>query len=1366
MDHRGRRSSIRTHGRVAFATAAVFASLLSGLTVPIASAAPGEDDTPIRNPDLRTACGIDILMILDESGSIGNAGATGAVKAAFRAFTRALNNTGSRLAVAEFSTVARLPLAGAAARNYTTVTDATLASTFDPYIAGFNPNGSTNWEDGFRVGRYFLPRPSPDTPHLTVFITDGDPNLIIRQDRVTFDPGNPIEAQNQYERQVPLLSTPANVNQTQSASENPAKNRAVPNANALKAQKSHVLSIAVGNGLQNPASLSRIIAVSGPDVFPDTGPFNIATTDVYREPNFALLEAALREAAFQLCAPSVNVRKLIDHNPDPAVDDLQPAQDWSMSALAVPEPDTWVAPVGATGNTATGPTGPDGFVNFQWTTAAPVDSTVTVSEVVQPGYTYDRTATTCTYRTPDAPTDRPLPDFVTTTTGFRGTVPDDAIVTCTIVNRIPPAPAVHLEKSTNGDDADTPTGPFVPIGSPVNWSYEVTNTGNVPLTSIAVTDDKGVTVSCPAGSLAPGAVRTCTATGTSVAGQYANVGTVTARGAGPSGTVTVTDTDPSHYFGAAPGIDIEKATNGNDADLAPGPFIPVGDPVTWTYVVTNTGNAPLTGATVTDDVIGPISCPAAIDPLAVGEIVTCTAPTGAAAAGQYKNNASVTATSPTGVVQDSDASHYFGEDPDIDIEKFTNGVDADAAPGPVIAVGQPVAWTYEITNTGNVPLTWSVTDDQLPALECPRLLIIVPGETISCSGPVGATAQPGQYANLGTVDGVSPSGEVVTDTDPSHYFGAVGGIDIEKFTNGVDVVQPPGPFLVPGSTVTWTYVVTNTGNIPLVNVTVDDHQTVLRGISTLCPQTTLAVGESMTCSATGSADPDQYSNLATATGTTIVGQPVQDVDPSAYFGSVPGIDLQKLTNGDDADEAPGPFIPVGAPVNWTYVVTNSGNASLSGIVVTDDQGVAVTCPATTLAAGADMTCTGTGTSAAGQYANVGSASGVGPAGQAVSDTDPSHYFGTVSAIDIEKSTNGQDADTAPGVLVPVGDPVTWTYAVTNPGNVPIKTLTVTDDQGVVPSFVGGDADSDTELDPGETWTYEAAATAVAGQYTNVATVDGFDVLEEPVTDTDPSNYFGFDAEITIEKTPDQASVNLGDPHTFTITVTNTGTADLTDVTVTDPVTPACDRVIGDLMAGASTSYTCDVAEVLAPIDNVATVVGTAPGGGTVSDDDHAQVTPIPSILGDVVWRDDNRNARQDAGEPGIAGARVDVTDLVRGGTVTASTNGTGHYRVDLRPGSYRAALDMTSVGSTLTTPGSYDITLAGGEENLTADFGVFEESATAPDTATIAAAIGTLIKTPAGLGVVALVVLTTIGLVVLGVAAWFRRRRIRAESSG
>ena len=52
--------------------------------------------------------------------------------------------------------------------------------------------------------------------------------------------------------------------------------------------------------------------------------------------------------------------------------------------------------------------------------------------------------------------------------------------------------------------------------------------------------------------------------------------------------------------------------------------------------------------------------------------MTCTAPVAAAVAGQYENIGSVVATSPTGPVSDSDASHYFGAAPAVDIEKLTN----------------------------------------------------------------------------------------------------------------------------------------------------------------------------------------------------------------------------------------------------------------------------------------------------------------------------------------------------------------------------------------------------------------------------------------------------------------------------------------------------------------------------------------------------------------------------------------------------------------------------------------------------------------------------------------------------------------------
>ena len=223
-------------------------------------------------------------------------------------------------------------------------------------------------------------------------------------------------------------------------------------------------------------------------------------------------------------------------------------------------------------------------------------------------------------------------------------------------------PAIDIEKATNGHDADSPTGPMIYVGDSVTWTYAVTNTGNVPLTQIVVTDSvAGVAPAYISGDdgdgiMEPGDVWYYAATGTAVAGQYANLGTVTGK-YGPA--VTVTDNDPSHYFGAAPAIDIEKHTNGQDADEPTGPMILVGQPVAWTYIVTNTGNVPLTNIQVVDDQGVVVTLPGTT--LGVGESMTGTA-SGVAVAGQYANLGTVTGQWNGHPVTDADPSHYFGEE--------------------------------------------------------------------------------------------------------------------------------------------------------------------------------------------------------------------------------------------------------------------------------------------------------------------------------------------------------------------------------------------------------------------------------------------------------------------------------------------------------------------------------------------------------------------------------------------------------------------------------------------------------------------------------------------------------------------------------
>jgi hypothetical protein len=103
--------------------------------------------------------------------------------------------------------------------------------------------------------------------------------------------------------------------------------------------------------------------------------------------------------------------------------------------------------------------------------------------------------------------------------------------------------------------------------------------------------------------------------------------------------------------------------------------------------------------------------------------------------------------------------------------------------------------------------------------------------------------------------------------------------------------------------------------------------------------------------------------------------------------------IWKYTNAEQADAPPGPTIPVGSAVTWSYLVTNTGAVALSNVVVTDNRGVAVTCPVTALDPGESMTCTGAGTAVAGQYSNAGTVTGRSPLGIVATDQNLSHYFG-------------------------------------------------------------------------------------------------------------------------------------------------------------------------------------------------------------------------------------------------------------------------------------------------------------------------------------------------------------------------------------
>ncbi|WP_319507959.1 hypothetical protein [uncultured Methanolobus sp.] len=792
-----------------------------------------------------------------------------------------------------------------------------------------------------------------------------------------------------------------------------------------------------------------------------------------------------------------------------------------------------------------------------------------------------------------------------------------------------PNPVIDIEKSTNGEDADAAPGPGIPQGHELLWTYVVTNTGNVPLENIAVTDDKlgPITDIINNGdgdsTLAIGETWIYIATGIAECGQYEN----NATAVGFFDVIPVFDIDPSHYFGECPDIDIEKATNGEDADVGPGPGIPEGDVVTWTYVVTNTGNVDLTNIQVSDSILGAITN--IIDhgdgdnTLAIGEVWTLEA-TGVAECGQYENEGSVTGDYGDTTVNDSDLSHYFGECPDIDIEKATNGEDADVGPGPGIPEGDAVTWTYVVTNTGNVDLTnIQVSDSILGAItniidhgDGDNTLAIGEVWTLEATG----VAECGQYENEGSVTG-DYGDTTVNDSDLSHYFGECPDIDIEKATNGEDADVGPGPGIPEGDAVTWTYVVTNTGNVDLTNIQVSDS--ILGAITNIIDHgdgdNTLAIGEVWTLEATGVAECGQYENEGSVTGdygdTT-----VNDSDLSHYFGECPDIDIEKATNGEDADVGPGPGIPEGDVVTWTYVVTNTGNVDLTNIQVSDSILGAITNIIdhgdgdNTLAIGEVWTLEATGVAECGQYENEGSVTGD-YGDTTVNDSDLSHYFGECPDIDIEKATNGEDADVGPGPGIPEGDAVTWTYVVTNTGNVDLTNIQVSDSiLGAITNIIDH-GDGDNTLAIGEVWTLEATGVAECGQYENEGSVTG-DYGDTTVNDSDLSHYFGECPDIDIEKATNGEDADVGpgpgipegDVVTWTYVVTNTGNVDLTNIQVSDSILGAITNIIdhgdGDNTLAIGEVWTLEATGVAecGQYENEGSVTGDY-GDTTVNDSD-------------------------------------------------------------------------------------------------------------------------------------------------------------------
>ena len=1011
---------------------------------------------------------------------------------------------------------------------------------------------------------------------------------------------------------------------------------------------------------------------------------------------------------------------------------------------------------------------------------------------------------------------------------------------------------ITLVKTVDTAGLSSPTA----VGDVLSYGFTVTNSSNVTLSNVTLADPlPGIVITGgPIASLAPGASDSATFAATYVLtqadldrGQVTNQATATGEfgddGTGNpltvqdiSGTSAGTDDPTTAPLTQTAAITLVKSvvavadTNGNG-------LTDPGDTASYGFIVTNTGNVALAAVSVSDPLVsvsgGPVSlAPGASD--STSFTASYVIQTADLDRGFVENSATAQGTAVDGagnpilsggaplIATDmSDAGTDAALAPvvapqTVETPDGAGASDGDPANDPTVIALAPVArisliksvvgfldnngdgfanagdafvYGFALTNTGNVALqSVTVTDPLVAVSGGPVDLAVGVTDASSFSASYVLTAADvtqgfvensalasGTAVNSAGVPFVDGGGAPVIATDVSDTGSDASGTGIsgpeavetpdaagasdgdptndptvQRLTafarlslikSLVSVTDSNGNGLTdPGDSVSYAFTVTNTGNVALQGVTIADGLVTLAG-----GPVDLPVGGSDSASFTASyvlvaADLDRghVDNTAVASGNAVdaAGNPVLDgggaavtvsdvsdsgTDPSGAAVATPEAtetpDGTGATDGDPANDptvltlVPAPAISLikaitavadsnanglrdpGDTVSYSFTVTNTGNVGLGGITVSDPL-VSVSGGPVSLVAGASDSTSFTAThvltaadTTRGYVENTATAAGTaedaagnpildgGGAALTVSDvsdagTDPSTAPiidpETVESPDGAGATDGDPAND-PTVLVispaaaialvktadtsgfsdpvAVGDPIRYSFTVTNTGNVTLSNVTLTDTlPGIVIS--GGPIAS---LDPGAsdaaTFTATYALTAgdlAAAAVTNQATVTGDygdDGTGNPLQVTDNSGtatdndtptvaVIGLPEirlQITIGSITDSNGngiTDAGDLINYRFEVTNPGNVTLTGVTI-DPATlslvmPGFNCAPVTLAPGASAFLSCSAAGYpIAPADVSAgsvtlsgTAVGTGPTGTLVTDPSSAVAVPL------------------------------------------------------------------------------------------------------------------------------------------------------------
>jgi uncharacterized repeat protein (TIGR01451 family) len=449
----------------------------------------------------------------------------------------------------------------------------------------------------------------------------------------------------------------------------------------------------------------------------------------------------------------------------------------------------------------------------------------------------------------------------------------------------------HAHSGTNDSDlvtgSETRNIPFVSTlltktadaekvleGTPVTFTVNETNDGGADLFNVTVTDDQcdltfvgGDTFSDNILSFGESWIYECTVimntttTNTATATAELDDGTpITVQDdADESDSVTVTVISPA--ISLTKEADVEKVVGETE--------------VTYTFNATNTGDTTLDNVTITDDQLGHIAGPVSLAP-------------GASLVSQNSTIISANTTNTAEVI----GFHQLGnvtDDATVTIRQLSAGVTLDKSVDQEKVInGTEVTYTYNATNTGTSTLfNVTITDDQLGHIAGP--VSLAPGESLVVQNSTTITAN---TTNTAEVIGFFQLANV-TDSDSAFVRVINPSIDVEKSCTPEAQTEP--------GTITWTIVITNTGDIELQNVTAVD--TINGTLIDILDSVTLAPGENVTIQYVSSnLTAGNYTNTVNVTGQHQLGT-VEDsdvatceVEAAGFEGCTPGFWKENAEN--------------------------------------------------------------------------------------------------------------------------------------------------------------------------------------------------------------------------------------------------------------------------------------------------------------------------------------------------------------------------------------------------------------------------------------------------------------------------------------